>query len=118
MTKGMVATMLHRLSNQPYVAYEEIFADVKDGQYYSQVITWATKNKIINGYNNGCFGPDDSITREQKAAMSYNYAKFVYGRIPNATISLYRFGVTKNITTTRAGCTKMLYQLKSILPKK
>jgi len=30
----------------------------------------------VEGYGNGKFGPDDSITREQLAAILYRYAKF------------------------------------------
>ena len=50
------------------------FADVADGQWYSEAIDWAAANGIVNGYSATKFGPEDSITREQMAAILYRYA--------------------------------------------
>lgn len=30
---------------------------------------------MVKGYDNGCFGPDDAVTREQMAAILYRYAQ-------------------------------------------
>jgi hypothetical protein len=32
--------------------------------------------KVITGYDNGTFGPNDTVTREQMATMMYRYAKW------------------------------------------
>ena len=45
-------------------------------KYYYKAIKWATDKKIVSGYDNGKFGPNDNITREQLAVILYNYAKF------------------------------------------
>ena len=40
-----------------------------------KAIRWATSEGVAEGYGNGKFGPDDSITREQFAAMLYRYTQ-------------------------------------------
>ncbi|WP_297288656.1 S-layer homology domain-containing protein [uncultured Flavonifractor sp.] len=39
-------------------------------------VAWASANGIVTGYSNGSFGPDDTITREQMAAILYRYARY------------------------------------------
>ena len=144
MTRGMVANVLYRMSGSPKVTFKKKFIDVNSGLWYSNAITWCSNNGVVNGYSNGKFGPDDNITREQMAAMCYNYAKYRAGRKPSATTSITKYkdykNVTKNIqeamrwavatgiisgTTdeylkptskaTRAECAKMLLQLSKIV---
>ncbi len=52
-----------------------MFSDVKSGSYYENAIIWAAANKIINGYGDGTFGADDSITREQLAAILHRFCE-------------------------------------------
>jgi len=49
---------------------------VAQGEYYSDAVAWVAENKIVEGYGNGLFGPKDTITREQMAAILYRYSKF------------------------------------------
>ena len=41
----------------------------------SDAIIWANEAGVITGYENGLFGVNDPITREQMATMMYRYAK-------------------------------------------
>lgn len=68
--------MLYRHDNEPTVAGENPFADVKDTQYYADAINWAAENDIVTGYDETTFGPDDTITREQMATILYRYAAY------------------------------------------
>ena len=52
------------------------FPDVADGQYYTEAIRWASEKGIVLGYDNGNFGPDDSVTREQLAIILWRFAKY------------------------------------------
>ena len=45
-------------------------------RYYADAVAWASANDIVTGYNEEKFGPDDSITREQFAAILYRYAQY------------------------------------------
>lgn len=75
-TRGMIVTILYRLEQQPAVTADKLFADVADDAYYSKAIAWAAANDIVAGYDNGNFGPNDTITREQLAAILYRYANY------------------------------------------
>lgn len=75
-TRAMVVTILYRLDGEPAVTKDVPFADVPAGQWYSNAINWAAANGIVDGYGNGKFGPDDTITREQMAAILYRYASY------------------------------------------
>ena len=74
-TRGMIVTILYRLEGEPAVAGSCPFSDVKPGSYYEKAITWAAAHDIVGGYGAGKFGPDDTITREQFAAILYRYAR-------------------------------------------
>ena len=77
MTRAMATAVLYRISGSPAIEYESIFTDVADGKYYSKCVTWAAKNKIVNGYAaDNTFRPNANVTREQMAVILYNYAKF------------------------------------------
>ena len=71
----MIVTILYRLENQP-AAGSANFTDVPAGQWYTSPIAWAAANGIVGGYGDGRFGPNDTITREQMAAILYRYAQF------------------------------------------
>lgn len=74
-TRGMVVTILYRLEGQPNV-FGSVFPDVASGQYYTDAVAWAVENGIVAGYENGNFGPHDTITREQLAAILFRYAGY------------------------------------------
>lgn len=74
-SRGMIVTILYRLEGSPAVSGGAAFADVTSGQWYSDGVAWASANGIVTGYTNGSFGPNDTITREQMAAILYRYAR-------------------------------------------
>ena len=71
--RGMIATILYRLSGSSETL-QSTFKDVIPGAYYANAVAWAQEKGIIAGYGNGMFGPEDSITREQMAAILWRYA--------------------------------------------
>ena len=75
LTRGQLATIIWRMAGEPIVEGKE-FPDVKETDYYYKAVQWASKNKIVNGYKDGRFGPKDNVTREQLAVMLNNYAKY------------------------------------------
>ncbi len=75
-TRGMIVTILWRLDGEPGSDSKEIFSDVDMDKYYADAVTWAFDNKIVNGYSNEIFGPEDDMTRQQLAAVLYRYAEF------------------------------------------
>ena len=75
LVRAQFAVMLHRLDNEPEVAFAEVFPDVADGEFYSKACVWAKEAGVITGYENGYFGVNDNINREQLATILYRYAK-------------------------------------------
>ena len=49
------------------------FADIDQEQWYHDSVDWAIGAGVFHGYDDGTFGPDDVLTREQAAAVLYNY---------------------------------------------
>ena len=91
MTRGMLVTVLCRLSGTPNPsARTSVFTDVKPDAYYAAAVAWANANGIVNGYSADRFGPEDPITREQLAAMLNKYATFLGMETPaDAGLSAY-----------------------------
>ena len=75
-TRGMMATILWRMEGSPAPKGKNSFTDVEAGKWYADAITWTAENGIFLGYGNNKVGPDDSITREQLAAIFYRYADY------------------------------------------
>ena len=76
MTRDMLVTVLYRLEGKPAVTGTSGFTDVKSGEWYTDAVIWANANVITDGYGNGLFGTNDSITREQMATILYRYAGY------------------------------------------
>ena len=75
-TRGMFATLLHRLEGTPKVNQSAPFADVSKEAYYADAVAWAYQNEILHGHENNLFAPDTPITREQAAAVLFRYAEY------------------------------------------
>ncbi|MDD3349395.1 MAG: InlB B-repeat-containing protein [Eubacteriales bacterium] len=75
-TRGMVVSVLWRMEKEPLVTKDNMFADVLADAYYGKAVDWANENGVVEGYGNDLFGPNDTITREQMAAILYRYAEF------------------------------------------
>ena len=86
-TRGQVAVVLYNMaggdadtdfggegSYNEIVGYKS-FDDVDGKMYYGKAIAWAKQSGIVNGYGDGTFKPENSITREEFAVMLANYAK-------------------------------------------
>lgn len=71
LSRAMLAQILYNQVGKPAVTGDSPFSDVAAGMWYSDAITWASKNGVVLGYGNGKFGPDDPVTREQMAVMLY-----------------------------------------------
>jgi len=77
LTRGMLVTILYRMEGEPAISGKPKFPDVQDSKkYYYKAVKWATDNEIVNGYNNGNFGPTDNIQRQQLAVILNKYAKY------------------------------------------
>ena len=67
-SRAMIVTILYRLEGTPG-GEDASFADVADGQWYSDAVGWAAANGIVTGYENGNVTIDQagtSVTLEKQ----------------------------------------------------
>ena len=74
-TRAQLVTILWRLEGNPAPVSAAGFSDIADGAWYAVAVRWAAGCGVVKGYDNGCFGPNDAVTREQMAAILYRYAQ-------------------------------------------
>lgn len=113
MTRGMFATVLHRLEGEPE-AGNNPFSDVESKQYYTDAVTWAAQAGVVEGVGDNKFEPQSNITREQLAVMLYRYAgapetdgdlsKFVDGdKVSDWAEDAMRWALEQEIITGKPG---------------
>lgn len=73
-SRAMLVQILYNKAGRPAVEKTDAFTDVRDSDWFSDAVAWASKRGIVNGYGDGKFGPDDSITREQLVTMLWRDA--------------------------------------------
>ena len=73
-TRAQFATMFYRLAGQPETGENSKFTDLTQ-DWYKKPVAWAASNGILNGTSNTTFSPNDTVTREQIAAIFYRYAQ-------------------------------------------
>ena len=71
--RATLAAALYRAAGSP-AAGEHSFTDIPDGSWYADAAAWAGANGVIAGYDNGGFGGEDPITREQTVIILWRYA--------------------------------------------
>lgn len=90
-TRGMMATILWRMEGSPAVTGKSPYTDVASGKYYTDAVIWTTQKGIFSGYGDKTFRAEESITREQLAAIFYQYAKYKgYNLSPKAELGKFR----------------------------
>ena len=69
-TREELVTMLHRYADTPEISGELSFTDSDSVSDWAQAaVLWASQSKIVNGYETGAFGPSDTASRAEMAAV-------------------------------------------------
>lgn len=76
LSRAMLVTVLYRMAGSPAVDGSHGFSDVKSGSWYDAAVRWAKQSGVVNGVDETHFAPNESITREQMAAMFCRYAAY------------------------------------------
>lgn len=97
MSRAMLVTTLWRAAGCP-VEGENTFADVPDGKYYTDAVTWAAANEIVNGIGDNKFAPNANVTREQIVTILCRYAEKL-GRDPTKRDDLAGFPDAGTVST-------------------
>ena len=73
LNRAMMAQVLYNLAGGTASTVAG-FPDVAASAWYADAVNWAAANGYVTGYDNGSYGPEDSLTREQLAVILYRYA--------------------------------------------
>ena len=77
LTRAQAAAIIHRMHDPSFeVEYKDVFADVKENDWYCSSVMWANKARIVYGYGDS-FGAADLVTREQFVTMLYRYTTYL-----------------------------------------
>lgn len=79
LTRGQAACVYMNMADGASTSDWSGFPDVARDAYYAEAVTWARTSSVMNGYQDGRFGPDDNLTREQVACSLMNYAESIDG---------------------------------------
>jgi hypothetical protein len=74
-SRAMVAQVLWKLAGSPVVNYALPFTDVGSGAWYTEAVRWAASARLVQGYEDGTFRPENPVTRQELATMLYRYAQ-------------------------------------------
>jgi len=62
----------------PTMTHEsELFSDVQKGTFFENSVTKLVRQGVVQGYEDGTFGPNDSVTRAQVSVMIDRYDREV-----------------------------------------
>ena len=88
MTRAMFATVISRVAGAEVdnSAVSE-FTDVESGKWYTGAIEWGVENDLINGYGNGLFGTNNSITRQDICTLTQRFLNW-YCEQNNCTLAV------------------------------
>jgi hypothetical protein len=93
-TREEAVTMIGRILNLNGSQRETAFKDVTARSFGSGYIASATNQNIINGYPDGTFRPDQSITRGDVAVLfqqAFDYTAYNIGSFPDVSKEKYYF---------------------------
>lgn len=74
MSRGMLATVLHRAAGSPTSIAGLYFQDIETGTWFIDSVIWCAERGIVTGTDSLHFSPHDPVTREQVALMLWRLA--------------------------------------------
>lgn len=73
-TRAEAAQMLFDVADRPNADVADCpFKDVDATASYAEAVVWVQQNGYLAGYENGLFGPDDTMTVEEAMVMIYSF---------------------------------------------
>ena len=75
-TRAQLVTMLYRYEGSPALSGVLTFTDSADiAVPYRSAVLWATRNGVVNGYEDGSFRPNNNASRGHMAAILARYCQ-------------------------------------------
>lgn len=77
LTRAMAAALLHRLAGAPAPAGGAGGCpDVAEDAWYAAAVAWAKESGVFTGDDEGLFRPEDTLTRQELAAVISRFARW------------------------------------------
>ena len=75
LTRAQVVQVLYNKEGTPALnGATHKFPDVPANQWFNNAVTWGAAKKVVSGYGDGRFGPNDTVTLEQAVVILWNYS--------------------------------------------
>lgn len=74
-SRGQLVTFLHRASHTPASSAANPFADVPDGQFYTDAVLWAAERTIARGTTLTTFSPYNNVTNGELVTFLHRWAE-------------------------------------------
>ena len=92
LSRAMIVQVLYNLEARP-TSGSSAFPDVAHDQWYADAVAWAAECGLVSGYDDGTFGPNRPVTREQLAVILYRYTRYKeYDTAQSGNLSAYQDG--------------------------
>lgn len=72
-TRAQATKVLYALSGDAAPTFHPRFSDVHSYDWFTPAVLWAAEHQVVLGYDDGRFGPDDFITRQDVVLLLYRY---------------------------------------------
>jgi len=113
-TRGMIATIMHRLAGSPDPDPESEtisvqFSDVIEGAWYYDAVIWAVENGIIYGVGDDTFAPNAPSTRQSLALVFSNFADCYELELPEL-VDYSGFDDSADIDSNTAAAVERLFK--------
>ena len=80
-TRAQTVTFLWRMAGKPSPKSKTCkFTDIKTTDYFYKATIWASEMKIVAGYDDNTFRPQNNCLRRQMVTFLYKYDKYVNGK--------------------------------------
>lgn len=92
LTRAEMVKALYQMAGSPAVIQSMPgFTDVQSGGDYVSALTWAVGNKLVSGYADNTFRPDDPVSRQQLAVFLYRWEQHRGGGFQGAWMFLLNY---------------------------
>lgn len=87
LTRGQFVTMLAKsalsANDLQQYAFQGSFKDVPSSHWANRYVNWAVETKVVNGYEDNTFRPNQAVTRQEMAVMVRNFAQSSGKKFPS-----------------------------------
>ena len=98
-SRAQISAMLWNMEGNPVVNYALDYKDVPADAWYTEAVRWMVSQNIAGGYGKGIYAPDDTLTREQLAAILQKYAQYKgYDMAANKEVDLQSYSDAASIS--------------------